>query len=143
MPALDIPEGFVELERLSPYIAAMGPFHHRREGERFVFGLRVQEKHINTRGFVHGGVLCSLADIAIGYNISYAETPPNPPMPVVTANLSLDFTGSARLGDWLDVRVDIQRRGGRLSFASAFIWRGEERIARASAIFARLEKREG
>ena len=109
-----------------------------------VLGLRAMEKHINSRGFVHGGVFCGMADLAIGYFLAFAQ---DPPLPLVTANLSVDFAGSARLGDWLECRVDLQRMGGRLAFANAYIWRGTgdsaeraaERIIRASAIFARAD----
>ena len=133
----EIPAGFGELPRLSPYIAAMGPFYAKETaGGVRTLGLRVLEKHINTRGFVHGGVLCSLADIAIGYQIAFGQSPP---LPLVTANLSVDFAGSARLGEWLECRVDVQRVGGRLAFANAYVWKGKERIVRASAIFARAD----
>jgi acyl-coenzyme A thioesterase PaaI-like protein len=136
----DVPAGFAPLDRRSPYIAAMGPFHWKADGKVRVLGLRAEEKHINSRGFVHGGVLCGMADLAIGYNLAYLQ---EPPLPLVTANLSVDFAGSARQGDWLECRVDIQRVGGRLAFANAYIWRGAadraERIIRASAIFARAD----
>lgn len=132
----EAPAGFGELPRLSPYIAAMGPFYAKEKDGARTLGLRALEKHINTRGFVHGGVLCSMADIAIGYQIAFGA---NPPLPLVTANLSVDFAGAARIGDWLECRVDVQRVGGRLAFANAYIWKGEERIVRASAIFARAD----
>lgn len=132
----EAPVGFGELPRLSPYITAMGPFYFKEAGGVRTLGLRALEKHINTRGFVHGGVLCSMADIGIGYQVAFGA---NPPLPLVTANLSVDFAGSARLGDWLECRVDVQRVGGRLAFANAYIWKGDERIVRASAIFARAD----
>jgi len=140
MPDAPIPPGFGPLPRLSPYIAAMGPFYVREADDIRTLGLVVLEKHINTRGFVHGGFLCSMADIAIGYQIAFGV---HPPLPLVTANLSVDFAGNARLGDWLECRVDVQKVGGRLAFANAYICRGAgegaERIVRASAIFARAD----
>ncbi|MGH7004761.1 MAG: PaaI family thioesterase [Alphaproteobacteria bacterium] len=132
-----IPPGFGALPRISPYVEAMGPFYGKAaEGGGRILGLAVLEKHINTRGFVHGGVLCSLADIAIGYSVAFGR---EPPLPLVTAHLSIDFAGNAKLGDWIECRVDVQRVGGRLAFANAYIWKGEERIVRASAIFARAD----
>ena len=136
MTETSIPAGFVPLDRRSPYIAAMGPFYWKIDGKQRALGLKVEEKHINSRGFVHGGVLCGLADLAIGYNLAYLQ---DPPLPLVTANLSVDFAGAAKLGDWLECRVDVQRVGSRLAYANAYIWRGEERIVRASAIFARAD----
>ena len=128
------PEGFALLPRISPFVAAMGPFYVKAAGEAKVLGVRVQEKHLNTRALVQGGFLCSLADMALGYSIAYREAPP---MPLLTANLSVDFAGSARLDDWLEAHVDIQRVGGKLAFGNAYIWCRGERIVRASAVFAR------
>jgi hypothetical protein len=40
-----------------------------------------------------------------------------PPTSLSTANLSLDFAGTARIGDWLEAHVDVQKMGRRLAFA--------------------------
>ncbi len=127
------PAGFRALPRLGPYIDAMGPFFIKEDGETPMVGLRVAEKHINTRGFVHGGLPCSLADIALGYAIAFGR---EPPLPLVRAHLSVDFAGAASLGDWLEARVDLQKLGARLAFGNCYIWRGSDRIVRASGVFA-------
>lgn len=53
----------------------------------------------------------------------------------MTANLSLDFAGTAKIGDWLQTQVDVQRQGSRLAFANCYISVGDQRIVRASAVF--------
>jgi acyl-coenzyme A thioesterase 13 len=128
------PEGFSPLFRTSPFLDAVGPFYYRRDGERLVIGLRVLEKHANARRVAHGGLLMTLADIALGYNTAYREDPPGS---WVTANLSGDFAGAAKLGDWIEAHVDVQKSGKRLAFANAYLMVGDERILRASAMFAR------
>lgn len=50
-------------------------------------------------------------------------------------NLSTDFVGSAKLGDWVEAHVDIIKLGSRNAFSSAYIMVGSERIVRANAIF--------
>jgi len=97
-----------------------------------VVGLRVESKHCNARGIVHGGILATLADVALGYTMAFAPTPPNS---LVTANLSLDFAGTARIGDWLETRADVLRHGSRLGFANCYIAADEQRIVRAGAVF--------
>jgi hypothetical protein len=42
-------------------------------------------------------------------------------------------------GDWVEARADIQKVGGRLAFANAYLQVGERRIARTSAVFARVD----
>jgi acyl-coenzyme A thioesterase PaaI-like protein len=57
---------------------------------------------------------------------------------MVTVNLSADFADVARAGDWVEARVDVQKMGRRLAFASCHLWVGEKRILRASGIFAHV-----
>jgi acyl-coenzyme A thioesterase 13 len=130
----DVPAGFKPLFRTSPFLEALGPFFYRPQGETFIVGLRVAEKHANARGTAHGGLLLTLADIALGYTAAFSQ---EPALALTTANISADFAGHARIGDWLEARVDIQRIGRRLVFANAYLLVGEERIVRFSAVFAR------
>jgi acyl-coenzyme A thioesterase 13 len=129
------PPGFEPLFRTSPFLETVGPLFCRKDGERgLVIGLRVAEKHANARGIAHGGLLLTLADIALGYRTAFAH---DPPTGMITASLSADFAGSAKIGDWVEAHVDIQKVGGRLIFANAFLLVDGERIVRASAVFAR------
>ena len=134
------PEGFGPLVRTSPLIELLGPFYCQGTGTDLILGLRVAEKHINARGFAHGGVLLTLADVALGYA---AESSVDPPARLITASVSADFAGSARLGDWVEARVDVQRVGGRMAFANAYLHVDDRRVARASAVFARADVKEG
>ncbi len=79
----------------------------------------------------------TLADIALGYN---AATSQEPPLPLVTTNLTADYASSASVGDWVEARVDIQKIGSRVAFANAYLSVGEERIVRASAVFVVANK---
>jgi len=129
---LQIPEGFRPLFRTSPLLDLIGPLYGRGEGRDLEIGLRVERKHCNARGTVHGGILATLADVALGYAMASSTRPPTG---AVTANLSLDFAGTAKVGDWLQSSVDIQKQGSRLAFANCYIAAGGERIVRASAVF--------
>lgn len=129
-----IPEGFREIARLSPFNALVGPLYERRDGAPVAIGLRVQEKHANSRGICHGGVLATLADLALGYAMLERA---GEDAAFVTAHLSVDYAGAARVGDWLESKVEIQRLGSRLAFANCYLVSGERAVVRASAIFAR------
>jgi acyl-coenzyme A thioesterase 13 len=102
------------------------------EGSDLVLGLRAEDKHCNMRGTVHGGIIATLADIALGYTLAFSS---KPPLGAVTVHLSLDFAGHAQKGDWLETKVDVQKKGSRLAFANCYISVGESRIVRASAVF--------
>ena len=129
---MDPPREFRPLFRTSPVLDLIGPLYCRGEGVDLVIGLRVEEKHCNARGTVHGGILATLADVALGYTMAFSSTPP---AKLVTANLTLDFAGTAKIGDWLEAHVDVQKRGSRLSFANCYITVNGQRIVRASAVF--------
>jgi acyl-coenzyme A thioesterase 13 len=128
----EIPAGFGPLFRSSPVIDLIGPVYSKGEGAELALGLRVEQKHCNMRGALHGGIVATLADIALGYAIAFSTRPPTG---LVTANLTLDFAGTAKIGDWLEARVDVQKKGSRLAFANCYLSVGEARIVRASAVF--------
>lgn len=129
---MDVPEAFAPLFRTSPVLDLIGPIYSRGKGKDLALGLRVEPKHCNARGTIHGGILAALADVALGYSMAFAT---DPPTALVTANLSLDFAGTAKVGDWIETRVDVQKQGARLAFANCFITVDGERIVRASAVF--------
>ncbi|HEY6911417.1 MAG TPA: PaaI family thioesterase [Myxococcales bacterium] len=140
---LDIPQGFKALQRFnSPFLSSLGQLYARKDGENLIIALRIEQKHLNTRGLAHGGMLVTLADSALGIVIASMRTPPKP---MVTINLTTDFADAAREGDWVEARVDVQKFGRRLAFASCHLWVGERRILRASGIFAHVApaEREG
>jgi acyl-coenzyme A thioesterase 13 len=126
-------DGFAPLCRTSPFLDRTGPFYSKGKGAGMVVGLRALEHHMNARALVHGGVLMTLADIALGYAMATTE---EPPLGLITSNLSADIAGSAKLGDWIEARVDIQKIGRTLAFANAYLHVGEARIARVSGVFA-------
>lgn len=129
---MTIPDGFAPIFRTSPFLETAGPFYSQTIDGQLVIGLLALDKHVNGRGFVHAGVYTTLADVAMGYAAAFSQ---KPPVPLVTVSLSTDFVGNAQVGDWLEARVDIQRIGTAVAFANAFIYRGDERIVRVSAVF--------
>jgi acyl-coenzyme A thioesterase 13 len=131
-----VPAGFAPLFRSSPFLDLMAPLYCAGVGAQLVIGFHVQDKHTNARGTLHGGVLASIADVALGYSLG---TSTNPPTSMVTASLNIDYSGSAKVGDWIETAVDIQKRGSRLAFANAYFHANGQRIARASGVFLVVE----
>ena len=129
---LPLPEGFAPLARTSPFSDLIGPIHQKAGSDGLVFGMRTEAKHCNVRGHVHGGVLATLADIAMGYSTAFSTQPPTG---LVTVNLSIDYAGKASLGDWIEVHTNIQKIGRSLAFANCHLTVGTIPIARASAVF--------
>lgn len=129
----DIPAGFEPIPHLGHYLSQLGPFHWKRADGQLLVGLRIEERHTNTRGIVHGGMLVTLADSALGIVLYNSRTPPQP---IVTVSLTTDFIESAYPGDWVEADVDILRIGKRLAYANCYLQIGSRRILRASGVFA-------
>ncbi len=129
----EIPEGFEPIFRTSPYLDLLGPIFSKKTMQGLIIGLRSEKKHCNARNLVHGGVFSSLADIALGYNAAFQG---HEPTPIVTASLTIDYAGSAKLGDWIEIHTDIQKVGKSMAFANCYFTVGEKRIVRASGVFS-------
>ncbi|UIF90130.1 PaaI family thioesterase [Cupriavidus sp. UYPR2.512] len=132
----DVPEGFVPLRRMSGYMAGFGQLY--LHAQRRTLAVRIDESHLNNLGIPHGGMLATLADTAIGMMMSL-ET--GRAKSAVTVNLSLDYLDSARLGDWVEARVEFDKLGSRLRYGTCRLVSGERCLLRATAIFAVLAPR--
>jgi len=128
-----VPAGFKPLPSASPFNELAGPLYEKHAAGAFSIGLRVEHKHCNSRGICHGGVLATLADLALGYALM-AEIGSRSNF--VTAHLDLDYAGAAELGDWIHSEVEVQRVGSRLAFATGYLCVTENHIVRMSGIFA-------
>lgn len=133
----DIPGGFEPFTRSSPFVDLVGPIYHREVGGRLEFGFLAEEKHCNSRGLVHGGFLSTVADIALGHGSGHAV---DGHTNLITTSITIDFAGSARIGDWVVFRTDVQKVGRKAAFANCYGSVGETRIVRASGIFTVLDR---
>lgn len=135
---MQVPAGYRPTVRKAPFWDLVGPFYEKdaEDGTRYI-GIRVEQRHGNIRGNAHGGMIATLADLALGYNISHAT---GWEVPIATVNLTTDYAGAASVGDWLEARVDIQRLGRSVMFANCYIFVGDKRIARASGVFSVVAK---
>ena len=128
-----LPEGFVPISRTSPFTDLIGPIYQKTDESGLIIGLVAEEKHCNARGMVHGGVLGTLADIAMGYSAAFSTQPPTR---IVTTSQTVDYVGRAEKGDWIEVHTDFQKVGRSIAFANCYFHVDSRRIARASAVFS-------
>ena len=143
--SLDSPEGFI-LHELSPqseqFLTMLGPWYYKNvpadngHVER-VFGIRIEPKHTNIWGTAHGGMLISMADSALGYNLSRST---EPPQKLVTVHLSSDFMASPKPNDWVETEFRISKIGKRMSFAECSLKVGNKIMLRTSGVFTVLNQ---
>jgi len=133
----DIPEGFEPIQRIQPntFAALAGPFYWRRDGSGVSVGLRVEARHCNTRGTCHGGLLATLADIALGYACAAAGEAAGKGRNFVTIDLSLEYLAGTRAGDWIQSEVRVLNADTRTASAEGFLVADRRPVVRMSANF--------
>ncbi|MDP1598056.1 MAG: PaaI family thioesterase [Phenylobacterium sp.] len=132
-----IPPGFERHYRQSPVTDPWEPIYSRKTDEAVILGLVAEAAHTNSRGFVHGGLISALADNAMGLSCSHRL---GGEASLVTVNLTLDFLGSAQIGQWLEFTTAFVKNGGTLSFAQAFVTADGQPCARANGVFKVMRK---
>lgn len=137
MPAAAIPDGFEPNARRSPLTDPWEPLYTRVTDDAVIIGLRLAQPHTNARGLIHGGLIAALADKAMGHSCGLKF---NGTASLVTISLSVDFTGSARIGQWLTVESDVIKTGSTICFTQCLVKADGETCARANATFRVVPK---
>lgn len=106
------PSGFTETRLIDPFERHVGPVFEQGEKGSRRFGFRIDTRHVNMRGIVHGGMLMTFADAALGQAAwdacDHADC--------VTLNMQSQFLAPAKEGDWVEVAPVLTRRTRSLMF---------------------------
>jgi uncharacterized protein (TIGR00369 family) len=139
MTVTEIPAGFEPHFRKSPFTDPWEPLYSKRTNEAVSMGLWLAKPHTNARGLIHGGLIASLADNAMGYSCAQAT---GWTTSFVTVSLAVDFVGSAQIGQWLVVECEVIKTGKTICFAQCLINADDAVIARANGTFRVVPKKE-
>ncbi|MGO8909399.1 MAG: PaaI family thioesterase [Bradyrhizobium sp.] len=137
MTTSNVPEGFEPHFRKSPFTDPWEPLYSKKTDNAVIMGLRLARPHTNARGLIHGGLIASLADNAMGYSCAQAM---DWSASLVTIGLAVDFVGSAEIGQWLAVESEVIKTGGTLCFAQCLVTADGRVIARANGTFRVVKK---
>jgi uncharacterized protein (TIGR00369 family) len=134
----EIPAGFEPHFRKSPFTDPWEPLYSKKTEAAVVIGLRLAKPHTNGRGLIHGGLIASLADNAMGYSCAQAMGWVSS---LVTISLAVDYVGSAEIGQWLSVESSVIKTGTTICFAQSLIKADDTVIARANGTFRVVPKK--
>ncbi|MEK3856436.1 PaaI family thioesterase [Cytobacillus sp. FSL H8-0458] len=111
-------------------------FHYERISESHMkVTLPIQPLFINSAGLVHGGIISTLADVAMG---NIFEPDENQMQSVVTADLKVSFLKGAT-GEYLVADAHLLKRGRSLSHTDCLIYNDQDQVvAKASGIFVTI-----
>lgn len=129
---MQVPEHFEPLES-SPFGDRVGPLYINTQEAVPVIGVMVAGHHTNRGARVHGGLLMSVADIALSRAVK-TQLPPGATM--WTADLHIAFLQGIGEGEWLEARPTVDRVGRSLIHASCVLKAGEQELAKVLATFA-------
>lgn len=143
---MQLPDGFTRHFRTSRVTDPWEPIYSRVDDTGVCIGLIIADAHCNSRSFLHGGVIASLADNAMG--LSFVQIARQASSEVsqaisgaVTVNLSIDYVAAAKLGQWMQINPRVVRVGGSLGFVDAIVTADGNPIARANATFRLLQEK--
>ena len=109
-----------------------GPIWYRVDGERLRVGFLAEaEVHGNNMDIMHGGMIMSFADFALGHAVWYAHDRGR----VVTLELEIKFVSAARSGEWIHCTPEIVRRTRSITFIRGDIFASDRLVATASGVW--------
>jgi uncharacterized protein (TIGR00369 family) len=95
------------------------------------FGFVVEQKHLNFADIVHGGMLTTLADQAMGMTALRASGN----KPHATIELNIQFVGAVRLGEFVEAHCEVVRLTRAIIFMQCRLVVGARPVANATGIW--------
>jgi acyl-coenzyme A thioesterase PaaI-like protein len=133
---IEVPKGFEPHFRKSKFTDPWEPLYSKVESDQVRLGTQLTDAHCNSRGLVHGAFLAAIADNALGLSCAQVLQANGFEFGgLVTSNLSIDYVGMAKVGDWIGTDIEVIKTGKTLCIANCIIRSNKGPIARANATF--------
>jgi acyl-coenzyme A thioesterase 13 len=132
IPMMSVPDGYEPFSP-SPFGELVGPLYAGLRDSGPTIAVRVGSEHGNRNGRAHGGLMMTVADIALT-RAAREQLPPN--ARVATADLHIAFLESVSEGEWLEAIPSIDRVGRSLIHGSCVLEAGAKTAARVLATLA-------
>ena len=114
-----------------------GPFWHRMEDDGSIrCAFRVEKKHLNGSGNVHGGCFMTFADYCL-----FAIAGPLLHGPGVTVGFGCEFLDAAHEGELIEGTGEVTRAGGSLMFLRGQLTSGERMLFTFSGTIKRVKRK--
>lgn len=119
------PDGFSSL---------IGPLLSRREGDGWIHGILIEPRHLNARGAVHGGLIATLADHALGMQVWDALDG----HPCATVQLNVHYVAAGKEADFLVVRGEVIRKTRSIVFMRGLVIADDRTVAMVDGVWKKL-----
>src|SRR5215831_10404133 len=131
---MNMPEGYLETRLIDPFEIHVGPVYEKGGKGAKRYALRVDNRHVNRRGVVHGGMCLTFADAALGQ----AAWDATDHAPSVTLNMQTHFLRGVVKDDLVEVVPLITRKTRALVFIRGDFMVGGETVMTVSSVWKLL-----
>ena len=128
--SMAVPEGWVRMPTQA-FGTHVGPFYHPPGNDELVCGFMADERHGNKRGVVHGGMLATAFDVALG-NASWTAAKQQPS---ATVQLTVQYAGAMQIGAFAHICAELIRVTRTLVFVRGVMAVGERMVATADGVW--------
>lgn len=135
-PAIWPPPGYIETKLIDPFEIFVGPLFESGTGLTRRYAFKVDARHVNRRGILHGGMLMTLADMTLGQ----AAWDACDHALCVTMSMQNQFLKPAHEGDVVEVVPALMRQTRGLIFLRGDFQVKDETIYLASSIWKLVGK---
>ncbi|HEX6958573.1 MAG TPA: PaaI family thioesterase [Ferrovibrio sp.] len=123
--------GWKQRHGQGPFTQLVGPVWAKREAEGSAYGFLAEERHTNSRGVVHGGMLMTFVDHGLGWIVwDLVEH-----RACATVSLNTQFVAAVKPGDWVELRGRLVRQTRSLIFIQATVTVAERTVLVADGIW--------
>lgn len=123
-------EGWSEFASAA-FLNLVGPLWERKGEDGLQLGFLAEPRHLNRAGIVQGGMIATLADMALGVVAREADRS----RPQATIELNVQFIDAGRLGEFLIGHGRLLRQTKQICFLSGHIEASGRLIANMTGIW--------
>ena len=125
-----VPAGWT-LRPVKAFGTLVGPFYNPPGGDAEGCGFVASAKHGNKRGVVHGGMIATAFDVALG-NASWHAAGGKP---CATVQLNVTFVAAVKVGEFAAVTAEIVKATRSIVFLRGTMRVGERVVATADGVW--------
>lgn len=129
-----VPEGFEPLVSGGPFFEFNGPIYLYHRGDVVRFGFRVERRHVNPMGNLHGGMMASFCDMLLPLS-AHRKSASVAQNFLPTISLQIDYLAPAALGAWVEGEAEPLRTTRSIVFVQGLVRADGTPCARASGVF--------
>ena len=128
------PPGFAPLDEPGEFLQISGPLQLLHQGDVVKLGFRVERRHTNAMGILHGGMMATFCDMLLPMSIQRKHAAAHRRF-LPTISLQVDYLAPVLEGAWVEGEAQILRATHSMVFAQGVVQADGAPAARVSGIF--------